>query len=115
MKNISAFTLSVLVGLSTPFATAIAAHHTSSAASGSKPMQGSARLSEGLVKKVDKDTKTITIKHGELKDLNMPPMTMAFRVKTASMLGQVKAGDRINFQARKVGGELTVTQIVVKN
>lgn len=104
MKKVSAFVFSVLVGLSAPFSAAFADH----------PVHATgASLSEGLVRKVDRENGMITIRHGELKNLDMPPMTMAFRVKSASMLDQVKAGDRIRFKAKKVAGELVVTQIVV--
>ena len=70
-----------------------------------------AALSDGEVRKVDKDAKKITIKHGPLASLDMPPMTMVFQVKDPAMLEQVKAGDKIKFQAEKVGGAYTVTKI----
>lgn len=72
--------------------------------------QGSA-LADGEVRKVDKDAKKITIKHGPLANLDMPPMTMVFQVKDPAMLDQVKAGDKVKFQAEKVGGAFTVTRI----
>jgi Cu(I)/Ag(I) efflux system protein CusF len=36
-------------------------------------------------------------------------MTMVFRVKEPKMLDQVKAGDKVKFQAEKIGGAFTVT------
>lgn len=71
----------------------------------------SATLSEGEIRKVDKDAKKITIKHGPLANLDMPAMTMVFQVKDPAMLDKVKAGDKVKFQAEKVGGAFTVTQI----
>ena len=71
----------------------------------------SAPVAEGEVRKVDKDAKKITIKHGPLANLDMPPMTMVFQVKDPAMLEQVKAGDKVKFQAEKVGGAFTVTRI----
>ena len=68
-------------------------------------------LSDGEVRKVDKDGKKITIKHGPLQNLDMPPMTMVFQVKDPAMLEQVKAGDKVKFQAEKVGGAFTVTKL----
>lgn len=70
-----------------------------------------AALSEGEVRKVDKDAKKLTIKHGPLANLDMPPMTMVFQVKDPAMLEQVKAGDKIRFEAEKVGAAFTVTRI----
>ena len=68
-------------------------------------------LSDGEVRKVDKDAKKITIKHGPLANLDMPAMTMVFQVKDPAMLDKVKAGDKVKFVAEKVGGAFTVTQI----
>jgi Cu/Ag efflux protein CusF len=68
-------------------------------------------LSEGEVRKVDKDAGKVTIKHGPIANLDMPPMTMVFRVKEPAMLDLVKAGDAIRFKAEKVGGHYTVMEI----
>lgn len=70
-------------------------------------------MAEGEVKKVDKDTGKVTIKHGEIKNLEMPAMTMVFRVKDAAMLDQLKAGDKIKFAADKVNGNFTVTKVEI--
>ena len=69
------------------------------------------RLSEGLVKKVDKDQGKITLKHGPLENMGMPGMTMVFRVQDVSMLDQVKPGDKVRFLADQVNGALTVTRL----
>ena len=68
-------------------------------------------MSDGEVKKIDKDAGKITIKHGPLANLEMPGMTMVFRVKDPAMLDTVKAGDKIKFVAEKAGGALTVTAL----
>jgi Cu(I)/Ag(I) efflux system periplasmic protein CusF len=70
-----------------------------------------AEMSEGEVRKVDKAKKTITLKHGAIKNLDMPPMTMVFQVTDASLLEKVKAGDKVRFVAANPGGKLTVTEI----
>lgn len=72
-----------------------------------------APMTEGEVKKVDKDGGKVTIKHGEIKNLDMPGMTMVFRVQDPAMLDQLKAGDKINFSADNVKGKLTVTKVEV--
>lgn len=72
-----------------------------------------AEMSQGEVRKVDKDAQKITIKHGPIGNLGMPPMTMVFRAQSAAMLDQVKPGDRIRFLADNVGGAYTVTKIEV--
>lgn len=68
-------------------------------------------LSEGEVKKVDKDTGRLTIKHGPLNNLGMPGMTMAFKVQDANMLDRVKAGDRVRFRVERVNGAMVVTRL----
>jgi Cu/Ag efflux protein CusF len=65
---------------------------------------------DGEVKKVDKGAGKVTIKHGPLAALDMPPMTMVFRVKDPAMLDKMKAGDKIRFKPEKVGGNYTVTE-----
>jgi Cu(I)/Ag(I) efflux system periplasmic protein CusF len=68
----------------------------------------------GEIRKVDKESKKLTIKHGEIKSLDMPPMTMVFQVKEASMLDMVKPGDKIQFRAIKEGGNYVVTDIITQ-
>jgi Cu(I)/Ag(I) efflux system periplasmic protein CusF len=68
-------------------------------------------LSDGEVRKVDKQAKKITIKHGPLANLDMPAMTMVFQVKDPAVLDQVKTGDKVKFQAEKIGGGYAVTKI----
>lgn len=70
-------------------------------------------MSDGEIRKVDKDTKKITIKHGEIKNLDMPGMTMLFQVKDPAMLDMVKPGDKVKFRAEKAGGGIVVTEIQV--
>jgi len=74
-----------------------------------------AQLSDGEVRKVDKDAKKITIKHGPLANLDMPPMTMVFQVNDPALLEKVKVGDKIKFEAEKVGGAYLVTKIQAAN
>lgn len=83
------------------------AHHDKAA----QVAQASAPLADGEIRRVDKEAKKITIKHGPIPNLDMPPMTMVFQVKDPSLLEQVKAGDKVKFQAEKAGGQYTVTKI----
>ena len=70
-------------------------------------------FTDGEVRKVSKDAKKITIKHGEIKNLEMPPMTMVFAVSDTALLQKVKAGDKVRFKAVDKGGKLTVVDIEV--
>jgi Cu/Ag efflux protein CusF len=105
------FAAMVAGALLAPAAYAEDAHHKGGA--GAAPP--GAALSDGEVRKVDKDAKKITLKHGPLQKLDMPAMTMVFQVKDPAMLDQVKVGDKVKFEAEKVGGAFTVTRIEPAN
>ena len=66
---------------------------------------------DGEVRKVDKAQQKITLKHGPIKNIDMPAMTMVFRVKDARMLDSVAEGDKVKFSAEKINGQYTVTSI----
>lgn len=68
-------------------------------------------MTGGEIRKVDKEAKKITIKHGPMPKLDMPAMTMVFQVKDPALLDKVKPGDKVNFEAEKLGGAFTVTKI----
>lgn len=102
-----------LLALSASAAFAESGHHKSEAVAQNAGPAAAAPMSEGTVKKVDKSAGKVTIAHGPLANLDMPSMTMVFKVKDPAMLDQVKSGDKIRFAADKVDGAFTVTQIEV--
>ena len=65
----------------------------------------------GEVRKVDRDNRKITIKHGEIKSLDMPPMTMVFTVKDPALLEAAKPGDKVRFAVAREDGKFVVTAI----
>ena len=78
------------------------------------PAAGAASdAAEGEVRKVDKEASKVTLKHGEIKSLDMPAMTMVFVVKDKAMLDSVKAGDKVRFKAVNDAGKFTVTEMQV--
>ena len=70
-----------------------------------------ADMSDGEVRKIDMEAGKLTLKHGDIKNLDMPSMTMVFVVKDKAMLDKLKAGDKIKFKAINDGGKFTVTEI----
>jgi Cu/Ag efflux protein CusF len=80
------------------------AHHSAASAP-------AADMTEGEVRKVDKEAKKLTIKHGEIKNLDMPAMTMVFQVKDPAMLDKLKPGDKVRFVAENASSGLVVTEI----
>jgi Cu(I)/Ag(I) efflux system protein CusF len=80
------------------------AHHPAAAAT---------PQSDGEVRKVDKEQGKLTLRHGPLANLEMPPMTMVFRAADPKLLDGLKEGDKVKFTAEKVNGAFTVTAIQV--
>ena len=68
-------------------------------------------MTDGEVRKIDKDAGKITIKHGDIKHMDMPGMTMVFTAKDKSLLGKVKPGDKVKFMVDNEGGKMVVTDI----
>lgn len=63
------------------------------------------------VRRIDAANGRLTLRHGDIPSLQMPPMTMVFQVREAAMLGSVKVGDRVRFRAVSEGGKYIVTEI----
>lgn len=70
-------------------------------------------LTDGEIRKVDKEGKKLTIRHDEIKNLDMPKMTMVFQVKDAAMLEKLKTGDKVKFSVEQNGGAMLITEIVL--
>ena len=85
------------------------AHHP--APSTTTDAAASKDMTEGEVRTVNKSAQKITLKHGEIKNLDMGAMTMLFQVKDPAFLDKVKAGDKVKFTAEKVDGAIVVTGI----
>ena len=75
------------------------------------PMAASTDMAEGEIRKVDMDNKKITIKHGDIKHLEMPGMTMVFAAKDKALLDKAQVGDKIRFMVINEGGKMVVTAI----
>ena len=68
-------------------------------------------MTDGQVQKIDTEQAKVTLKHGPIKNLDMDAMTMVFRVADPTMLDKVKEGDKIEFEADRVNGAITITKI----
>jgi len=77
------------------------------------PVLALAQSNEGEVRKVDAAQGRITLKHAGIKSLDMPPMAsgMVFRVSDKKLLDGLAVGDKVRFDADKVGGQYTVTAL----
>jgi Cu(I)/Ag(I) efflux system periplasmic protein CusF len=90
------------------------AHHNKQSP-GAQGATQSSGMTEGEVRKVDRNAKKITLKHDRIENLDMPAHSMVFQVRDPAMLDQVKAGDKVKFQAEKIGGAFTITKIESAN
>jgi Cu(I)/Ag(I) efflux system protein CusF len=85
--------------------------HGSHGSHGAKAADAATEMTDGEIRKVDKENGTLTIKHAEIKSLDMPGMTMVFQVKDKAMLDKVQAGDKVKFKAANESGKFTVTEL----
>lgn len=90
-----------------------AALHAAGAATPPTNTADMADMADGEVRKVDKDAGKLTLKHGEIRNLDMPGMTMVFQVKDPALLNKIKVGDKVKFRAEKAAGIYVVTAIEV--
>ena len=70
-----------------------------------------ADMTDGEVRKIDMEAGKVTLKHGDIKNLDMPGMTMVFVVKDKAMLDKLKTGDKVTFRVINDAGKFTVTDI----
>lgn len=85
------------------------AHH----AKASAPAAG-AEMTDGEVRKIDREAGKLTLKHADIKSLDMPAMTMVFHVRDKTLLDKLQVGTRIQFQAVSEAGKFVVTELKVK-
>lgn len=71
-------------------------------------------MTEGVVRRIDLENNKITIRHGEIKALDMPPMTMVFVAKQPALLKKLSPGDEVSFEAFELDGKLSVGKIEKK-
>ena len=110
MKSIpilAAIALAVAVAANAQTAPASAADHAAHHPAAAAPKN------DGEVRKIDKEQAKLTLRHGPLQELDMPAMTMVFRVSDPKLLQGLKDGDKVKFNAAKVNGAFTVTAIQV--
>ena len=130
MKSIVKFTRWAPAGLTALFfmlgSAPVAAQHAGHGSNGSKAGHGShgqhppaaaqlasAELAEAEVRRIDKSSGKITLRHGEIKNLDMPPMTMVFEVSDRAFLDIPKVGAKVRFRAEKSATGYVVTHIEI--
>jgi Cu(I)/Ag(I) efflux system periplasmic protein CusF len=107
MKSLNPFVLAAVLAVASTAGIVHAQTSAAAAPAASAPVE----YTDAEVRKVDKENKKITLKHGEIKNLSMPPMSMVFDIKDAASLDKVKPGDKVRFKAVNEGGQLTVVEL----
>jgi Cu/Ag efflux protein CusF len=113
MKNISQLLAATAVALSSLLSAPVFAQ--AAAEQPKMEMASAPSLTDGEVRKIDKELGKITIKHGAIKHMDMPGMTMVFLAQDKTMLDKVQAGDKIRFMVAYVSGKMTVTDLQSAN
>ena len=72
-----------------------------------------AQTTDAEVRKIDRDQGKITLRHAEIKNLDMPAMTMVFRVASPQLLDGLAEGSKVKFDAEKINGQYTVVRLVL--
>jgi Cu(I)/Ag(I) efflux system periplasmic protein CusF len=108
MKLLSIALLSSLLSFGVAAQTTAAPTASAKEAMPAKTMD-SKDMTEAEVRKVDKDAKKVTLKHGPIKNLDMPSMTMVFQVRDPALLDKLVAGEKIMFTAEQLQGAFVMT------
>ena len=104
---IAALGLALAFGVHAQTAPASGADHSAHHSTAAAP------TADGEVRKVDKEQGKVTLKHGPIANLDMPGMTMVFKVADPKLLDSIREGDKVKFTAERVSGAITVTAIEV--
>jgi Cu(I)/Ag(I) efflux system periplasmic protein CusF len=107
MKSISVLILVLAAGAGSALSASAAEVGRQYLASATAPTAAAAKA-DGEIRRVDKSAGTVVITHGPIANLDMPAMTMPYRVRDRAMLDRIKPGDRIKFEAANVGGVFTL-------
>jgi Cu(I)/Ag(I) efflux system periplasmic protein CusF len=112
MKTTAFIGLAAVLSLPSTITAAQTAHdHAKHATTPRSAADSASVMADGEVRRVDKDNGKITLKHGEIKNLDMPPMTMVFNVKEKTLLENIRVGDKVKFSAISEEGKYIVVNI----
>ncbi len=111
MKTMTTLLVATVLGAALPAVAQTPNPHAAHAAPAAAQSPASSVLYDGVVKRVNAETKRVTLSHGPLKEFQMDGMTMAFPVEDAKLLAGLKEGDKVRFGLKAVGDNLVVTRI----
>lgn len=97
--------------LAVTLAMPLAAQTATDTAAASGQAATAVAYTEAEVKKIDVEQGKVTLKHGRIENLDMPGMTMVFRLADAALVADLKVGDAVLFKADRVAGGFRVTEL----
>ena len=103
--------LGPVVALAQPTPSAAPAAAPAAPTADAAPAAATAELSEGEVVRWDPRTSKVTLRHGPIKNLDMPPMTMVFTVKDTTNAAAISPGAKLRFRAEQQQGAHVLTQV----
>lgn len=109
--NLFPFVAALVLAAATGARAQTASHDAHQATSGAPAAPAAAETAEGEVRKIDKAQGKVTLKHGPIANLDMPAMTMVFKVADPKLLDTIKVGDKVQFAAQRLDGAITVVAI----
>ena len=84
---------------------------TTGQATGQAAAPAATPMTQGEIRKVDLEGKKVTVRHSEIKHLDMPSMTMVFQMKDPAQFANLKPGDLVLIGVEKLGSGYVVTQV----
>jgi Cu/Ag efflux protein CusF len=89
-------------------------HHGHVMGEGAPAGQGQLPRVSAEVRRLDTRANTLSLRHEEIPNLDMPPMTMVFQVSDPNLLEGITAGDRIWVTVDQIDGAYTVQSVEIK-
>lgn len=68
-------------------------------------------LADGEIRRIDKASGKLTIKHGKIDSISMPPMTMVFILRDKALLETLAVNDKVKFDVKQEGNDYIVTRL----
>jgi Cu/Ag efflux protein CusF len=66
---------------------------------------------DGEVRRLDREQGRVTLRHGDIRSLDMPPMTMVFQVSDTKMIDSLAPGDTVRFRVVAEGTRYRITAL----
>lgn len=111
-RRLIAITLGTFAAAAVPaLAQDHAGHGQSHMQHGAAAMPAMPAMTDAEVRRIDKDAGKITLRHGEIKHLDMPPMTMVFTVRDKALLDKTSVGAKVRIQVVSENGQMVVTEL----